>query len=310
MSLPMIRSFSLPAALVACVLGASAARAQVSDADLVTRIGRLEATIRELTGRVEQLQYRNQQLELQMQRLQEEALRSEEAKGQTRPPSQAGMRPTAQNPQPPYSPPPGGAGVVTSQAVPPAVETPPPSGGRRGDAFDPAANPNAPGVPRPLGTSTAANEPPPPVSDASGPRQIGAPLDLSTPIPRPPADLPPPPPSNPSGTGAMQATLPPASTPRDQYDLAYGYVLHKDYALAAESFRGFLRQYPTDRLVPEAQYWLGESLFQQQQYRDAAESFLAVSTKYETTARAPEALLRPARRSVRFCANTRTHRQA
>ena len=69
-------------------------------------------------------------------------------------------------------------------------------------------------------------------------------------------------------------------------------MLHKDYALAADTFRGFLRQYPSDRLAPEAQYWLGESLFQQQQYRDAAESFLAVSTKYETTARAPEALLR------------------
>jgi tol-pal system protein YbgF len=69
-------------------------------------------------------------------------------------------------------------------------------------------------------------------------------------------------------------------------------VLHKDYAQATEAFRGFLRQYPSDRLTPEAQYWLGESLFQQQQYRDAAESFLAVSTKYDTTARAPEALLR------------------
>ena len=93
-------------------------------------------------------------------------------------------------------------------------------------------------------------------------------------------------------TGALQATLPPGATAKDEYDLAYGYVLHKDYALAADTFRTFLRKYPSDRLAPEAQYWLGESLFQQQQYRDAAESFLAVSTKYETTARAPEALFR------------------
>jgi tol-pal system protein YbgF len=291
----MIRSFALPVTLVACVFCAGAARAQ-SDADLVTRIGRLEATIRELTGRVEQLQYRNQQLEQQLQRLQEEAWRGDEGRGGARPPSPGSPRPAAQNPQaqPPYSaqPPAGGSAVVT-QAPAAAIETPSQSPGRRGDAFDPNANPNAPGSPRQLGTSTAANEPPPPISDASasGPRQIGVPLDLSTP-PRPPGDLPPPPPSNPSGTGAMQATLPPANTPKDQYDLAYGYVLHKDFALAAESFRGFLRQYPTDRLAPEAQYWLGESLFQQQQYRDAAESFLAVSTKYETTARAPEALLR------------------
>lgn len=302
MSFVMIRSLSLLVALLACALGASSARAQVSDADLVTRIGRLEATIRDLTGRIEQLQYRNQQLELQMQRLQDEGPRAEEGKGSARPLSPAPARPTAQypaqyppqypQPQPPYSSPSpaGGSPVVATQASPP-IETPPPSAIRRGDAFDPAANPNAPGAPRPLGTSTTATEPPP-VSDvpASGPRQIGAPLDLST--PRPPGELPAPPPSNPSGTGAMQATLPPSNSPKDQYDLAYGYVLHKDYALAAEGFRGFLRQYPSDHLAPEAQYWLGESLFQQQQYRDAAELFLAVSTKYETTARAPEALLR------------------
>jgi tol-pal system protein YbgF len=283
-SVMMIRSFSLRVALLACVLCPAAARAQVSDADLVTRMGRLEATIRELTGRVEQLQYRNQQLEQEVQRLQEEAA--------GRGPPSAPQRPMAQYPQPPYSPPPpGGTPVIASQPQPAVVETPQ-SAGRRGDAFDPAANPTAPGAPRPLGTSTAATEPPPPVSDAPAPgtRQIGVPLDLST--PRPPGELPAPPPANPSGTGAMQATSPPSNSPRDQYDLAYGYVLHKDYGLAAETFRGFLRQYPSDRLAPEAQYWLGESLFQQQQYRDAAESFLAVSTKYETTARAPEALLR------------------
>ena len=98
--------------------------------------------------------------------------------------------------------------------------------------------------------------------DAPGPapRQIGAPLDLSTPGTAPQSELPPPPANNPSGTGAMQATLPPTSSPRDAYDLAYGYVLHKDFGLAVEGFRTFLRQYPSDRLAPEAQYWLGEVL--------------------------------------------------
>jgi tol-pal system protein YbgF len=286
----MIRPVGLLVALLSCALGANAARAQVSDADLVTRVGRLEQTIRELTGRIEQLQYRNQQLEQQVQRLQQEET-AQEGRGPARSALPPSPRVAAQSPQPPYSPPP----LVTSQV--PATRTPESalaSGGRRGDAFDPSANPAAPGAPRPLGTSTAANEPPPPVSDvpATGPRQIGAPLDLSTPGTAPTGELPPPPPSNPSGTGAMQATLPPSNSPRDQYDLAYGYVLHKDYGLAAATFRAFLHQYPSDRLAPEAQYWLGESLFQQQQYRDAAESFLAVSTKYEATSRAPEALLR------------------
>ena len=74
--------------------------------------------------------------------------------------------------------------------------------------------------------------------------------------------------------------------------MAYGYVLHKDYALAEQAFRDFLRKHPGERLAPEAQYWLGESLFQGQRYRDAAESFLAVSTKYESSGKAPDALLR------------------
>jgi tol-pal system protein YbgF len=286
MSPAMIRSLFLLFAVLVCALGVRPACAQTSDADLVTRIGRLEATIRELTGNVEQLQYRNQQLEQQVQRLQDEA--AQEGRGPARSPVPPQQRQVGQYPAPATQPAPVVAAVPPA-ASPPMVE---PAGGRRGDAFDPAANPNAPGAPRPLGSSTAATEPPPPMSDAPAPRQIGAPLDLSTPGTAPPGALPPPPPANPSATGAMQATLPPTNSPRDAYDLAYGYVLHKDYGLAADSFRTFLRQYPSDRLAPEAQYWLGESLFQQQQYRDAAEAFLAVSTKYDTTARAPEALLR------------------
>ena len=95
-----------------------------------------------------------------------------------------------------------------------------------------------------------------------------------------------------SATGSTVATLPPTNSPKDEYDLAYGYFQHKDYQQAAQTFGAFLHRYPSDRLAPEAQYWLGESLFQNQQYHDAAEAFLNVSTKYETTARAPDALLR------------------
>src|SRR5271169_6800760 len=154
MSLAMIRFISPLVTVLACTLCAGSVRAQVSDADLVTRIGRLEATIRELTGHVEQLQYRNQQLEQQVQHLQEEATRGEEGRGPPRAASSATQRPAAQNPsppysQPPYSPPPYSPPPVGAPPAPPApVEPPPPSsGGRRGDAFDPSSNPTAPGVP-------------------------------------------------------------------------------------------------------------------------------------------------------------------
>jgi TolA-binding protein len=108
----MMRPLFLVVTAVACVLAADA-HAQMTEADLVTRLGRMEATIRELTGRIEQLQYRNQQLEQQVQRLQqEEAGRGEEV----RPPARtatAPARPAGQNPQSTYSPPPANPPVVS-----------------------------------------------------------------------------------------------------------------------------------------------------------------------------------------------------
>jgi tol-pal system protein YbgF len=320
----MIRSVYLLA--LAGTLWVSSAHAQMSESDMLTRINHLEAQIRELTGTVEQLQYRNQQLEQDLQRAQAGGPSSASgpkptaqyssspyspnppATGQYSPPA-AGVAqypPPAPPPYsppgpPPYSPPAAGVAQYPPPAPPPYTPSSPAESaatpGHRGDAFNPALNPAAPGAPRALGTSTAATEPPPPVadSDRGGMRQPGAPLDLSSP-PGGAGDLPPPPPVNPSGTGAMQAalppTLPPNATPKDEYDLAYGYVLHKDYGPAADTFRDFLHKYPTDRMAADAQYWLGESLFQGQHYRDAAESFLAVSTKYDAASRAPEALMR------------------
>lgn len=243
--------------------------AQVSSADLVVRLERMEAQIRQLTGAVEQLQYRNQQLELQLRRGGEEGERI------TDPRAGARMPPVA--------------------AAPPPPPPPPPAGGRRSDAFDPAQNPGAPGVPRPL-LNPGAQGSRAIVEDE--PRATGTPLDLSTLSGRAaaeaPAGLPPPPPRNPNATGAppQQMVMAPSNTPKDEFDLAYGYILRKDYALAEDSLRAFLEKYPGDRMAADANYWLGESMFQRQRYRDAAEIFLTVSTKYPTLGKAPDALLR------------------
>ena len=213
--------------------------AQMSDSDLMLRLDRLETQIRQLTGVIEQLQFRNQQLEGQLRRLQEDTeYRFQElgAKGAARPALQS--RPQSPPPQPPA----------------PATTGAP---GRRGDAFDPTQNPNAPGAPHTLGSVNAgagtaaadaatdvrggAGEP----IGAPGGRGAGAPLDLAT--MGPPGGAPGPALRNPNAGGAVVATLPPSQTPRDEYDLAYGYVLRKDYALAEEGFRSFLSRYPGDR---------------------------------------------------------------
>lgn len=256
--------------------------AQTDPGDVAVRLDSMENAIRQLTGTIEQLQYRNQQLEQQVRALQQGGAAAQ--------PQQPGVRPSQSPNMPTYQPP---------------AATP----GRRGDVFDPNQQPNAPGAPRTLGNaSIVAPEPDagPPVG-APGGRDAGAPLDLSTmsanaaPAPdagnAPGQNLPPVmqqqnPPRTANVSAPQVATLPPTASPQDEYDMAYGYVLHKDYALAEQAFRDFLRKYPSERLVPDAQYWLGESMFQRQRYRDAAESFLAVSTKYEKAAKAPDSLLR------------------
>jgi tol-pal system protein YbgF len=239
--------------------------AQMSGSDLVVRLERLESQIRQLTGAIEQLQFRNQQLEVQVRRLQEGGATS-------------GVQPRPPSPSAPSGP---------------AATTAP---GRRGDAFDPAQNPSAPGAPHTLGAVNAPAGQPPAAADpgdpsigAPGGRVANAPLDLAN--MGPPGGATPGQPPRGAAAG-VPATLPPSQTPRDEYDLAYGYVLRKDYALAEDGFRNFLSRYPDDRLAGDATFWLGESQFQRQRYRDAAEAFLNVSTKYESNAKAPDALLR------------------
>lgn len=258
------------------------ARSEASD--LAVRLDRMENRLRQMTGQIEQLQFRNQQLEQEVARL----------GGSTAAPAAA---PRTAAPMAPALPP--------AQAAPQAMPAPVTSG-KRSDVFDPSQNPNAPGAPRALGGGGPVAMPAAPASDevavgAPGGRAPGAPLDLSTLTTAPPtqtanadpdATLPPPPPRNTSRTGGQLATLPPSRSPKDEYDLAYGYVLHKDYALAEKAFGDFLRKNPNDKLAADAHYWLGESFFQRQRYQDAADSYLVVVRNYETADKAPDSLLR------------------
>ena len=256
-------------------------QAQSDDPDLVVQVERLQNQIRQLTGQVEQLQFRNQQLEQQVRRYDSAGPQAQV------PPIQGQGQGQAQQPSGPSARP------AMAQPLPAPAAT-----GRRSDVFDPNQNPTAPGAPRVLGALPANGEPPvimaePQVGVPNG-RAAGGPLDLST-MSGNPAEggaLPPPPARNPNATGAMAAVAPPSDIPKDYYDLAYGYVLRKDYAYAEDALQTFLRKYPNDKLVPDAQFWLGESLFQRQKYDAAAEAFLVVSTKNPAHPKAPDSLLR------------------
>lgn len=285
-----------------------AAQAQ-SDSELFLRLNRAEQQVRELTGQVEQLQYRNQQLEQQLRSMggapQAQAVPQAQPQVAQQPQYQPPMQQQAAQPQyqqqgqqqPQYQQP---------QAQPPQVARA--DSGRRSDVFDPSQNPNAPGVPRALGGSAPVIDEPD--VGAPGGRAPGQPLDLSTmgvaapqqqmqpgmqggmqPQYQQPQAAPMQRPSSPAN--AVVATLPPSQTPKDEFDLGYGYVLRKDYALAEDTLRGFLQKYPSDALAADAQYWLGESMFQRQRYRDAAENFLKVTTSYgNAPSKGAESLLR------------------
>jgi tol-pal system protein YbgF len=287
---------------------------QSDDADAEMRIQRLEQQLRQLTGQNEELQYRNRQLEERLRQL--GAAPAPGGQPAAAQPSVAAAAPPVQpgpatDPQQAY---PQQGGYRQPQGYPqaqpgyerqpqiaapaPIVQEPAPATGgrRRGDAFDPSQNPNAPGAPRalgggqmPIGSEAAVGAP--------GGRAPGEPLNLGGPRDQGGA-LPPPAaaagPQRGPGPGASAAltTLPPSATPRDEFDLGIGYMQRKDYALAEETMKNFAQKYPSDPLVGDSQYWLGESYFQRQQYRDAAEAFLGVTSKYDKSGKAPDALLR------------------
>jgi tol-pal system protein YbgF len=248
--------------------------AQSDDQNPEMRIEQLENQLRQLTGQNEELQYRNRQLE--------ERLKSFQGGAQGAPVGQPNIAAVAPaQPGPAYRPPPpqpayGQQATAPVPIVPEPEGEPPAPGRRRGDAFDPNQNPNAPGAPRALGGGQLP-VPAEAAVGAPGGRDAGEPLNLGNTNPRQPGGL---------------TTLPPSATPKDEFDLGVGYMERKDYALAEETMRNFAKKYPSDPLTADSQYWLGESFFQRQRYRDAAESFLAVTTKFDKSAKAPDALLR------------------
>ena len=278
---------------VLCSQAMSQVLAQSDDVDPETRIQQLENQLRQLTGQNEELQYRNRQLEDRLKLLQGSAQGAPGGPAQAVQPNVAALPPAQPNPA--YRQPQPQSGYDPQIAAPaPIVQEPvgaaPPPGRRRGDAFDPNQNPNAPGAPRALGGGQLPIQEGP--VGAPGGRAAGEPLDLAnTGGVNPLGALPPPPPRNTNATGAL-TTLPPSATPKDEFDLGIGYMQRRDYALAEETMRNFAQKYPSDPLIAESQYWLGESFFQRQLYRDAAEAFLGVTTKFDKSAKAPEALLR------------------
>ncbi|MBV9077606.1 MAG: tol-pal system protein YbgF [Methylobacteriaceae bacterium] len=260
----MVRRLATCIVLAPLVAAAFAgpARAQDADVDLsefVVRLNRLESQNRTLSGQVEQLQFDNRQLKEQLRKFQEDVeFRLNERGGGSRAPA-----PQAATPAPP-----------ASAATPGGAARP----GRRGDAFDPSAEPAAPGAPRALGTATPAPSGLNPGRPAPSRDGIAAIIENDAPAGAAPAR----PPSVAAGTEDARA----------DYDAAYAYVLQRQYDQAEMALRRFVQSHPRDRSVADATYWLGETYLQRSRFREAAEQFLKVSTDHARSAKAPDALLK------------------
>jgi tol-pal system protein YbgF len=251
-------------------------------AAMVVRLDRLENELRQANGRIEELENQQRLLLDQLKRFQQDV---EYRLGGAAPPP-AGAAPVAS------APPPGSAPPVVVAAAPGADLAPGVKPARRSDAFDPNADPTAPGAPRPLGST-------PP----SAPLTAGAPLDIGG---KPAAAMPAGPLAAPAGpivADVAPAAVPGAPTvtgagidfadaPRQQFNAAVDAYRAGQYAQAEEQFKAFLAANGTHRLAPDAIFYLGETYFQRSRPREAAEQYLKLSTDFSKSSRAPEGLLR------------------
>ena len=273
----------LMAAFVACVALAAPAQAQFDPfhrqappadipggaagdpgqaAELVLRVNQLEEELRQANGRIEELENAEHRLETELQKFRQDVEYRFGDRSEGAPPAPD----VAEAPQSPGEP-----------AAPARPR-------KSSDAFDPDADPNAPGAPRPLGTTPPSA---PLVREAPG-AAAGQPLELGK-APAPESSKGPPPPSGPTIVGSGVAML---DQPREQFNAALQAFQAGQYPEAEAGFKAFLAANPSHRMSADAIFYIGETYLQRSRPREAAEQYLKVTTDYSKSSRAPESMVR------------------
>ena len=83
-----------------------------------------------------------------------------------------------------------------------------------------------------------------------------------------------------------------SNSPAGMYDQAFAYLQTNDYALARDTFNGFLEQYPDHSLAANAKYWLGETYLAQSDYQAASRAFARYFKDHPDGTKAPDTLLK------------------
>jgi tol-pal system protein YbgF len=76
------------------------------------------------------------------------------------------------------------------------------------------------------------------------------------------------------------------------YEIAWSALEKKDYRLAIQRFKDFLKRYPRSNLADNAQYWIGESYYALREFDQAILEFDAVRRNYPQGEKVPAALLK------------------
>ncbi len=229
-------------------------------AAMVVRINRLEEELRQANGRIEDLENAQRRLEDQFQKFRQDVeIRFGERPGE------------------PAAPPTVVSGAPAGATPPVAVEAPVTVRPRKSDAFDPNAEPNAPGGPQPLGTTAPSAPLVRPVPPAGPPLELGR-----GPAPVPPA-------TGPTIVGTGVAML---DAPREQFNSALQAFQNGQYQQAEDGFKAFMANNSGHRMTPDAIFYIGETYFQRSRPREAAEQYLKVTTDYARSPRAPESMVR------------------
>jgi tol-pal system protein YbgF len=82
-----------------------------------------------------------------------------------------------------------------------------------------------------------------------------------------------------------------SSTEQAVYGQAFDALKAGSYSTAVSGFQGFLKQYPSSPLAPNAEYWLGEAHYVNRDLSAAQSAFQTVLDKWPSSSKAPDAML-------------------
>jgi tol-pal system protein YbgF len=90
-----------------------------------------------------------------------------------------------------------------------------------------------------------------------------------------------------------QSAKPSASSDRlSKYDAAYNAFKEKKYKESREKFEQFMKEFPNDKLTPNAYFWIAETYYNERDFEGAILSYESLLKKYPQSEKSPGALLK------------------